>query len=188
MEHIYKEKLTRFYHANKRMPTYSEMLPMFGFKSKNAVARIVEKLLDAGLVAKDALGRLIPTELFTEIPFIGSVKAGFPAPTEELRDTVSLETMLIGEKKASTFLFEVDGESMIDAHIADGDMVLVERTSHAKDRDIVIAQIDGENTMKYFRKEGERVWLEPANKLFKPLYPTETLTIEGVVKAVIRKY
>ncbi len=170
------------------MPTYSEMLSLFGFKSKNAVAKLVDKLIDAGLVAKDSLGRLIPSNLFSEIPMIGSVKAGFPSQAEEVRESVNLEEMLVGTKRADTYLFEVDGESMIDAHIANGDMVLVERTNQAKNGDIVIAEVDGEHTMKYLRKEGNKTWLEPANKRFKPIYPTSSLTIAGVVKAVIRKY
>jgi SOS regulatory protein LexA len=189
MEQDYKTKLITFYESNKRMPSYSEMLRLFGFKSKNAVYRLVEKLLDAGIVAKDSLGRLLPTALFNEIPMIGSVKAGFPAQAEEVRDSVSIESLLINtNKRASTYLFEVDGESMIEAHIADGDMVLVERTNQAKDGDIVIAEIDGEHTMKYLRKQGSKIWLEPANKKFKPMYPTTSLTITGIVKAVIRKY
>ena len=64
MENQYQTKLKDFYKDNKRMPTYSEMMKLFNFKSKNAIARIVEKLIDAGLVAKDHLGRLIPSENF----------------------------------------------------------------------------------------------------------------------------
>ncbi len=188
MEHRSTEQLIDFYHREKRMPSYSEMMRLFGFKSKNAVAKLVEKLVDAGVVAKDSLGRLIPTSLFSEIPMVGSVTAGFPAPAEEVRESINLEEMLVGTKRADTYLFEVDGESMIDAHIADGDMVLVERTNQAKDGDIVIAEVDGEHTMKYLRKTGGKVWLEPANKRFKPIYATTSLTITGVVKAVIRKY
>lgn len=85
-------------------------------------------------------------------------------------------------------MLTVDGNSMIDAHIEDGDMVLVEKTDKAKDGDIVIADVDGEFTMKYFRKDGNKVWLEPANKDFKNIYPEQYLRINAVVKAVIRKY
>ena len=65
MRNEYQSKLESFYSDNKRMPTYSEMLKLFGFKSKNAVFRVVGKLIEAGLVAKDHLGRLIPTKSFT---------------------------------------------------------------------------------------------------------------------------
>lgn len=170
------------------MPTYSEMMKLFGFKSKNAVFKVVEKLIDAGLVAKDHLGRLIPSKLFGEIQMAGPVTAGLPATVEEeLADTVSLEDMLV-KNKSLTYMLEVDGDSMIDAHIEKGDMVLVERANTAKDGQIVIAEVDGEFTMKYFRKQGDKVWLEPANKKYSPIYPEQSLNINAIVKAVIRKY
>lgn len=188
MYNEYKTKLQSFYNREKRMPTYTEMMSLFGFKSKNAVARLVEKFIDAGIVAKDHLGRLIANDSFDNIPLLGLVKAGFPSDVaEESRDTVNLDEYLI-TKKDNTYMLEVDGNSMIDAHIADGDMVLVEKTDKAKDGQIVIADVDGEFTMKYFRKSGEKVWLEPANKDFKNIYPVTYMTITAVVKAVIRKY
>ena len=164
------------------------MMKLFGFKSKNAVFKVVEKLMDAGIVAKDHLGRLIPSETWGEVPMLGFVTAGFPASVEEeLADTVNLDDLLI-KNKSLTYMLEVDGDSMIDAHIEKGDMVLVEKTNQAKDGDIIIAEVDGEFTMKYFRKEGNKVWLEPANKNYKPIYPEHSLNINAVVKAVIRKY
>jgi repressor LexA len=72
--------------------------------------------------------------------------------------------------------------------IAPGDLVIAERTNIARDGDIVIAEVDGDWTMKYFRQKMSRVWLEPANKKFKPIYPTEELKIAAVVKGVIRRY
>ncbi len=188
MHNIYQDKLESFYSENKRMPTYSEMMKLFSFKSKNAVFKVVGKLMEAGLIAKDHLGRLMPTQSFGEVPMLGFVTAGLPATVEEeLLDRVNLDDFLI-EKKASTYMLEVDGDSMIDAHIEKGDMVLVERANQAKDGQIVIAEIDGEFTMKYFRKEGNKVWLEPANKNYKPIYPEHSLNINAILKAVIRKY
>lgn len=188
METDYKQKLIRFLDREKRMPTYSEMLSLFGFKSKNAVSRLVDKLVDAGLVAKDSLGRLLPTSALTDMPILGLVKAGFPSPSEDvLETTINLDNFLI-QKKDSTYILEVDGDSMIDAHIKDGDMVIAERTENARDMDIVIAEVDGEFTMKYFRKKGDKVWLEPANKAFKPIYPTTGLKVCAVIKGVVRKY
>ena len=188
MKNLYQIKLENFYSKNKRMPTYSEMMELFGFKSKNAIFKIVNKLIDAGLVAKDHLGRLIPTKSFGEIPILGFITAGFPATVEEeLTDTVNLDDFLI-KNKPLTYMLEVDGDSMIDAHIEKGDMVLVEKTNQAKDMQIVIAEVDGEFTMKYFRKEGNKIWLEPANENYKPIYPTQSLNVIAVLKAVIRKY
>jgi len=85
-------------------------------------------------------------------------------------------------------MLEVDGDSMIEAHIEKGDMVLVERANVARDMQIVIAEVDGEYTMKYLRKAGNKVWLEPANKNYQPIYPEHSLNVIAVVKAVIRKY
>jgi repressor LexA len=188
----YQEKLEIFYEQNKRMPTYSEMLKLFNFKSKNAVFKVVEKLMEAGMVAKDHLGRLSPTKIFAEmttsVPMCGLVTAGLPATVEEeLADTVNLDDLLI-KNKPLTYMLEVDGDSMIDAHIEKGDMVLVERAMVAKDGEIVIAEVDGEFTMKYFRKSGAKIWLEPANKNYKTIYPEHSLNINAVLKAVIRKY
>jgi repressor LexA len=170
------------------MPSYSEMLPLFGFKSKNAVFKVVEKLMEAGFVAKDHLGRLVPSKSFGEVPMLGYVTAGLPATVEEeLADTVDLDDLLI-KNKPLTYMLEVDGDSMIEAHIEKGDMVLVERATVAKDGQIVIAEVDGEFTMKYFREKGNKRWLEPANKNYKPIYPEHSLNINAVLKAVIRKY
>lgn len=187
MENIYQTKLQNFYKDNKRMPTYSEMMKLFGFKSKNAVFKTVEKLIDIGFVAKDHLGRIVPTNIFGEIPKLGLVKAGFPSDAEEVADTVDLDNLLVG-KKSLTYMLEVDGDSMIDAHIEEGDMILVEKTNQAKDGDIVVAEVDGEFTLKYLRKNGSRTWLLPANKHYKPIYPTQSLNVIAKLKAVIRKY
>jgi len=188
MRNIYQTKLESFYSENKRMPTYSEMMKLFCFKSKNAVFQVVEKLVEAGIVAKDHLGRLVPSETFGEVPMLGFVTAGLPASVEEeLTDTVNLDDLLV-KNKSITYMLEVDGDSMIDAHIEKGDMVLVEKCNHANDGDIVIAEVDGEFTMKYLRKEGSKTWLEPANKKYKPIYPEHSLNVVAILKAVIRKY
>ncbi len=188
VRNFYQTKLESFYEKNKRMPTYREMAGLFGFKSKNAVFKIVNKLIEAGIVAKDHLGRLVPSNTFGEIKKLGFVTAGFPASVEEeLADTVNLDSLLIKNKSLS-YLLEVDGDSMIDAHIEPGDMVLVEKRDHAEDGEIVIAEVDGEFTMKYLRKRGGKAWLEPANKNYEPIYPIHSLKIVAVLKAVIRKY
>ena len=169
------------------MPSYSEMTKLFGYKSKNAVFKLVEKLVEARLVAKDHLGRLVPSDSFGEIQMAGLVKAGPPSDVDELQDTVDLDDFLIG-KKELTYMLEVDGDSMIEAHIEEGDHVLVEKATVARDKDIVIAEVDGEFTMKYLRDKNGKRWLEPANKNYKNIYPERSLNVVGIVKAVVRKY
>ncbi len=185
----YKQKIVNFYKQNRRVPGYNEIMKLVGFKSKNAVYKLLNKLVEDGIFEKDSRGRLIPQRLAGEIPVLGLVEAGMPTTAEEeMLDMTSIEDMLLGDVKGSTFMLEVKGESMIEAHIAEGDMVLVEKGHQAKIGDIVIAEVDGGWTMKYYRvdKKG-RPYLEPANKNFKNIYPEYDLKIAAVVKAVIRK-
>lgn len=187
--HHTTELLTSFYERYKRMPSYAELAKLFGFKSKNAAYKLVGKLIDEGIIEKDRNGKLLPGTLFDSIPFMGLVKAGPPSEAFALSDTLNLESYLL-PKKSSSYLFEVEGDSMIEAHIAEGDMVIAERTTQAKEGAIVIARVDGEYTMKYLRKEekGNRMYLEPANKKYTPIYPKEELVIVAVVRSVVRKY
>ena len=91
-----KKRFLKFYTDNKRLPSYSEMLSLFQVKSKNAVAKIIQKFIDLGLIEKDSSGRLIPMKLATPLKVLGDVQAGFPsAAEEELVDTLSLDDYLI---------------------------------------------------------------------------------------------
>lgn len=188
---VLQQRITavRDFHArSKRLPSYSEMLTLFGVRSKQAVARVVDKMIEAGVVAKDDAGRLIPGDSFRGIRLLGDVAAGFPSPAEEeLADVVTLEEYLV-ENKSATFLLRVSGRSMVGAGINPGDFVLVDRSKEAKLNDIVIAQVDGEYTMKYFQRRGKKVILMPANPDFSPIEADESLSLEGVIVGVVRKY
>jgi SOS regulatory protein LexA len=185
----YKNKILRFYKENKRMPGYSEIMDLLGFKSKNAVFKLINKLVVEGVVSKDSKGRLIPNKLIGEVPVLGLVEAGFPTNAEEdVLDTMSIDEYLISDKEAS-YMLEVKGDSMIEAGIQEGDLVIAERIKgQPREGDIVIAEIDGGWTMKYFRKKSGQIYLEPANKNYKPIYPEYDLKIAAVVKGVVRKY
>lgn len=184
----YKNKIISFYGKHRRMPSYKEIMDLVGFKSKNAVYKLVEKLIDENIVTKDDKGKLVPSHRLNEVPILGLVEAGFPSATEEeLTDTISIDDYLIDHKE-STYLLEVKGDSMIEAGIQEKDLVVVERRGDVKPGDIVIAEVDGGWTMKYYRKKGSQAYLEPANKKYKPIYPTHELKIAAIVKGVIRKY
>jgi SOS regulatory protein LexA len=170
------------------MPSYQEIMGLTGFHSKNAVFKLINRLVKAGFIEKDNRGRIIPKRIFGLTRVLGVIEAGFPTPAEEeLLDTMSLDEYLISNKDA-TFILKVSGNSMIDAGIMPKDLVLVERTGQANPGDIVIAEVDGKWTMKYLRKKGKRMYLEAANKKYSPIYPEDELKISAVVKAVIRKY
>jgi len=184
----YKNKITSFYSRHKRMPGYKEIMGLTGFKSKNAVYKLINKLIEAGVVTKDAQGRLSPTRFMDEVPLLGLVEAGFPTLTEEHElDTLNINTYLV-EDKENSYVLEVKGDSMIEEGIKEGDLVVAEKNNNAKVGDIVIAEVDGGWTMKYFRKKGAQIYLEPANRNYKPIYPEYDLKIVAVVKGVIRKY
>lgn len=182
--------LRRFFRAERRAPSYSEMLSLFGYRSKNAVYRLLRHLEAAGYITRGHSGRIGLTRRLTgSIKILGLVQAGFPSPAEEeLVDVLSLDEYLIRRPEA-TFMLTVSGDSMIDAGIHPGDLVLVEKGRNPKSNDIVIAQVDGEWTLKYYIKDRRTgVRLEPANKKYKPIVPRSSLVIGGIVRAVVRRY
>lgn len=184
----YDESLRRFYGSKKRMPSFSELMVIWGYKTKSAVNYRVEQLIDRGLIRKDH-GRLVPHHLETGVPLLGLVEAGFPsAAEEELLDVMDFDEFLTPNKESS-YILRVKGDSMIDAGIQPGDMVVVERRQSYKVGQIVIAMVDGDYTMKFLRQQKNGThYLEPANEKYKPIYPQESFKVEAVVTAVVRKY
>ncbi len=118
------------------------------------------------------------------LPMVGDVAAGFPSPAEEeLRDVISFDEYLI-TKPGTSFLLRVSGDSMIDEGIHQGDLVVIEKGREPKSGDIVIAEVDGEWTLKFFRKKGKDVFLEAANAKYPPIRARSELRVGGVVSAV----
>jgi SOS-response transcriptional repressor LexA len=162
-----ERNIASFYQHKRRMPTYSEMLDLLGVRSKSVVHYWINKLIQKGVIEKDETGHIRLTNIAFGIPMAGSVQAGFPE---------------------SSFLLKVSGDSMIGEGINDGDLVIVEKGRNPKHGDIVLAEVDGEWTIKYFTRKGKTVILEAANSKYPPITPREELRIAGVVTAVIRKY
>ena len=182
------QKIVQFYRDRKRMPSYSEIMKLAGYASKSPAFKFVGRLIDEDFVKKDQAGKLLPGRLFHAVKVLGTVEAGWPTTAEEqLIDTISLDEFLIAKKEA-TYMLTVNGDSMKNAGILSGDMVLVERADDARDGNIVIAEVDGQWTMKYLRRRGRQVFLEPANERFSRIVPRRSLKIAAIVKAVIRKY
>ncbi|HEY8241156.1 MAG TPA: transcriptional repressor LexA [Kiritimatiellia bacterium] len=181
--------LRDFYRREGRVPGYAEMLELFGYRSKNAVHGLLRKLAELGYVTKTRGGQLgVTSKLTGSIRLLGLVQAGFPSPAEEeLVDILSLDEFLIRRPDA-TYMLTVSGDSMLDAGIHPGDIVLVEKGLTPKNGQIVVAQVDGEWTIKFYRKDKSGVCLHPANKKYKPIQPKQNLVIGGVVRAVVRKY
>ncbi len=182
----YKEKFFKFYRDNKRMPSVTEVMKVCGFTSRSSAFYQIEKLIKEGVIEKDSQGKILPKNLH-ELRMVGSIKAGFASPAEdELADTISIGEYLIGHKESS-FILRVDGDSMIDAGILNGDMVIFERGRDPKNGDIVVALTEDGYTLKYLKKTNGRVYLKAANPDYPNIYPKEGQII-GVVTASFRKY
>jgi repressor LexA len=177
--------IKKFYRRYRRLPSYSEMLKLFGLASKKAIFDIVHKLVDEGFLKK-INNKLAPTSKFFALPLLGLIKAGFPILAEENRDYLTLDEYLI-EDPQSSFLLKVSGDSLTGAGIFDGDLVIIERKKEADNGDIVLAQIDREWTLKILEKIQGVVKLRSANPKYPPFLPREELQLFGVVKAVVRK-
>jgi repressor LexA len=121
----------------------------------------------------------------TYVPVVGRIAAGGPILAEQaVEDVFPLPRQLVGE--GSLFLLRVVGDSMVDAAIADGDWVVVRQQPVAESGEIVAAMIDGEATVKTFKRRGGQVWLMPHNPAYDPI-PGDEATVLGRVVAVLRR-
>lgn len=187
MKESYKEKILAFYRSSKRMPSITEIMRVCGFASRSSAFYVVNKLVAEGIIEKDSKGKIIPTGKLHELKLVGHIRAGFAAPAEdELADTITVGEYLIRHKESS-YLLQVEGDSMRDAGINEGDMVIFERGTTPKVGDIVIALTEDGYTLKYLRKQNGKPYLEAANPDYPNIYPKEGQVI-GVVTASFRKY
>jgi len=123
-----------------------------------------------------------------EVPLVGSIAAGAPVVTYEDKATLSFGDF-VGNK--TTYALRVRGSSMVDDHICDGDMILVEKTETARDGEIVVALVEGTDTTlkRIYREPGDVIRLQPANSSMAPIrVPARDVSIQGRLLAVLRKY
>jgi repressor LexA len=177
-------------------PTISEMARSLKLKSKNAVAKLLNALQEKGYVRKsgkargievlDPEGEGIGKGMFS-IPIIGRVTAGLPMLAEEqIEDWLTLPTSLIRGRK-DVFLLKVQGLSMKDAGILNGDLVIVKQQKIADVNDIVVALLEDEATVKRLVKKDNRFYLKAENKDYPNIYPEHEWSIQGKVVGVIRR-
>ncbi len=129
------------------------------------------------------------TAISLSLPYVDSgISAGFPSPADDFSYlSIDLNRELIKNKEA-TFFARVKGDSMVEAGLNDGDLLVIDRSLEPQDGKIAVCFIDGEFTVKRIKKERDAVWLMPANERYKPIKVTEEnqLIIWGIVTAVIK--
>lgn len=182
----YLATLRTHWKANKSFPSLAKLADILGMSSTGSVFEMVARLEDAGfLTRKD--GRVAPGKRFFAYPVLGTVRAGAPQPvTDEGFDFLSVEELLIREPNR-TAMCHVRGDSMRDAGLLDGDVVIVETNSVVESGDVVVAVVDGQMTVKYLRKGKDgRYFLEAANPAYEPIHPTSSLDIVGLVTGSFR--
>ena len=175
-------------------PTRKEIAEQLGFKSPNAAEDHLRALARKGVISlvpgasrgiqlKDALREQLG------LPLIGRVAAGRPIMSEEnIESRLQIDPNVFHVKPH--YLLKVVGMSMKDIGILDGDLVAVHRTPEVRNRQIVVARLDNEVTVKRYRQEGSVAWLLPENEDFEPIkvdLKEQSLLIEGVVVGVVRR-
>src|SRR6185295_4899529 len=177
-------------------PTIAEIGKQFNLSSPASVHHILSGLEREGLIRRiPNVSRGIEivkeesAEDESEIPLLGVVAAGQPIEAILSHDTISVPRDFLGRERL--FALRVRGDSMIGEQIREGDCIIVESRQTANNGDMVVALVDGSDaTVKRFYKERDQIRLEPANPRYKPIMvsPANRVTIQGVVKGLIRKY
>ena len=184
-----------FNEANGFAPSYREIGEHLGLSSPATIYEHIQALIDKGFL-RSTYNEKRSLELVkwptnwaqaVELSLAGLITAGEPIEAVQDYETVSVPADLAVDPDNS-FALKVKGDSMIDDGILDGDVVICQRINAAENGQMVVALIDNQYaTLKRFYREGRRVRLQPANDNYQPIYPP-TLTIQGVVRGVIRRY
>jgi len=175
-------------------PSTREIQHHFGYASQTSVMQYLGALERKGFLnrhARKARALITPVQKvrITDIPIYGQIPAGMATLTEQnIEGHVSLDMGSVNaSKNGRTFALRVRGDSMIDAHILDGDLVILEDRKDVQNGDIVAALIDGETTLKRYVMEHGRPYLKAENPLFPDLVPARELRIQGVMISLVRK-
>lgn len=181
---------------NGHPPTVAEIQQAFGFASINAANDHLLALIKKGYINRSSKARDLHLNesalpgvahaLLPSLPLIGRIAAGCPAlATENIEDQIIVSPDLANH---ATYCLRIQGESMIDAGILDGDIIIVDQKKRPVSGDIVVALIGDDATVKYYFPRGEQVELRPANATMHPmLFPTTAVHIQGVVVALQRR-
>lgn len=190
------DHIEQFIGENGYAPSFEEIAHAFGFTSLATVHEHLSNLERKGYIRKSynesrSIELVRPdSAVAVELPLMGTVAAGLPI--EAIRDDESLAVPVdMVRRSAENYVLRVQGNSMIDEHIRDGDFIVVAAQPTARDGEMVVALVGGDSaTVKtLFREKGNRIRLQPANETMEPIVvDADDVVIQGVVVGVIRKY
>lgn len=185
VEHL--ASLRAYYKRTGAIPSMARLCDVVGLSSTSSVFALIGRLTEAGYLER-VDGRIAPTRRFFARPLLGSVRAGVPQPADQSEpDVLTIDDYLIDDPNR-TSLHKVRGDSMRDAGIFEGDLVVVEHNAPASPGDVVLAVVDDELTVKTLRQErGGKFFLEAANQDFAPIRPRTSLEIMGIVVGIVRR-
>ena len=179
-------------------PTHREICDRFGFSSYGTVYKHLSLLEKKGLIRRDWNQKRgvelveqpkeqAPASAARELPLFGSIAAGRPIEAMISDETITVPERLIG--RGENYVLKVRGDSMIEDGILDGDFVIIARRERADNGEMVVANVNGEVTLKRFYHEGERVRLQPANSMMSPIYASaREVAVQGIVVGLMRRF
>lgn len=172
-------------------PSYRQIMNALKLGSLATVRRYVMELENQGILKRSEIGKIIPMPKlkkgnFVLAPLIGSIVCGIPNPSEEnYEDTYALPTDIFG--KGNLFMLHAEGNSMIEAGISPGDLLVLRKQDSADDGEIVVALVDGETTLKRLYRRDGKIVLHPENKRMKDII-VDDCNVQGVLVSCIKKY
>jgi repressor LexA len=178
-------------------PTHREICDHFGFSSYGTVYKHLSLLEKKGLIRRDWNQKrgveLVedqepePSSQVRELPLFGYIAAGRPLDVEVSTETIAVPDHLT--TRGENYVLKVRGDSMVDDGILDGDLVIIATREQAYNGEMVVANVNGEVTLKRFYREGERIRLQPANATMSPIYAAaRDVSVQGVVVGLMRRF
>ncbi len=186
----YLDKLRDYFARHRSLPSFSAIAGLLGLKSTSSVSALAKRLKLQGFLDAGPDKRLTPGKRFFEREILDSVRAGLPAAANDGgSEVLTIDDYLINSP-SRTVLLRVKGDSMIDAGMVEGDILIVEKGAPARAGEIVVAIVDNEFTVKYLDvdKKTREFYLRPGNKAYPNIRPQTSLELFGKVVGQFRKY